>query len=764
MVESTKKILELKVPRENEYTLETAAAFFSSFSKIMSSPSFFSKIMGKKQEALVLEIVCSNQKISFYAILDEKLIPYFESQILATYPLVSITRKEEFPENWQEKKFYCGQMVQTNSYYYPIKTQEDFKDTDPLNSLLAIMSKAKPEDKMAIQYTLLPAPSSWQSRAQKAVTKGIKVSEEERLALPGEQLIKQKMSSSGLRIGIRIAASDDALLRSLIGGFAVFAKGDGNSFKFKGPGMFNKTKFNGCFLERSLNFVPQMQILSAPELASLWHLPGPITKLPNIAWGHSVLTEPPENLPTTDLSDEEKTNINFFAKADFKNKPTIFGIKKKDRRRHIYTVGKTGSGKSTLLFNMAVDDIKKNQGLAVLDPHGDTCEDLLDYIPARRVNDVCYFNPADSEHPVALNVLEVINPNQKELIASGIVSIFKKLYGFSWGPRLEWILRYTLLTLCEIPDSTLVDVPRILTDKKFRDNIVSQLTDSTLINFWKNEFGSMNDRMREDAINPILNKVGQFVSSPSIRNIIGQPKSTVNLETIMNEGKILLVNLSQGRLGEDNSALLGAMLITKLQLAAMNRVTIEEEERRDFYLYVDEFQNFATDSFIKILSEARKYRLCLFLGNQYMAQLELPIQKAILGNAGTIVSFIVGAEDASILENEFGGHFTSKDLVGLDNFQIIIKLTIDNLTSRPFFGYTLPPAEHKCNSEEKVIKVSRERYGQKALPKPIEVSQNDSPKENHSQQQNQGQKKKEKIKFAYKPKEQTQIKKEIQVK
>ncbi|MBU1127069.1 type IV secretion system DNA-binding domain-containing protein, partial [Patescibacteria group bacterium] len=722
MVENAKQILELRIPRDNEYTLETAGAFFSSFSKIMSSSSFTSRFFGRKEEALVLEIVVSNQKISFYAVLDQKLIPYFESQILATYPLVSISQKDDWPEDWSKKEFYCGQMVQTSSYYYPIKADEDFKDTDPLNSLLAIMSKAHPEDKMVIQYTLLPAPKNWQSKAQKAITAGIKISEEERLALPGEQLIKTKMGFSGLRAGIRIAASNESLLRSLIGGFAVYAKGDGNSLKFKKPGVFNKEKFTSCFLTRGTKFVPTNQIFSSSELAALWHLPGINTKLPNLAWGQSVLTEPPENLPTTEsLTDEEKTNTNFFAKTEYKNKMTIFGIKKNDRRRHVYTVGKTGSGKSTLLSNMAIDDIKKGNGLAIIDPHGDTCEELLEFIPARRVNDVCYFNPADVAHPVALNVLEVINPAQKELIASGIVSIFKKLYGLSWGPRLEWILRYTLLTLCETPGSTLVDVPRILTDKKFREYTLSKINDPVLLNFWKNEFGSMNDRMREDAINPILNKVGQFVSSPSIRNIIGAKESTINFEEIMNEGKILVVNLSQGRLGEDNSALLGAMIITKLQLAAMNRVTIKEEKRRDFYLYVDEFQNFATDSFIKILSEARKYRLALFLANQYMAQLEIPIQKAILGNAGTIVAFIVGSEDASILENEFGGHFTSKDLVGLDNFQIITKLTIDNLTSRPFFAYTLPPAENRNQASEKIIRVSRERYGQKELPKPVEI-------------------------------------------
>ena len=317
------------------------------------------------------------------------------------------------------------------------------------------------------------------------------------------------------------------------------------------------------------------------------------------------------------------------------------------------------------------------------------------------------------EYPATLNPLEVENPAQKELVASGIVSIFYKLYSYSWGPRLEHILRNTLLSLLEVPDTTLVDVPKILTNKNFRQKVSDKLADPVLKRFWTDEFEKMPERLQKEAISPILNKVGQFVTSPLIRNIIGKPKSSFNLERIMNEGKILLANLSAGKLGEDNSALLGAMLITKIQLASMGRVNIPEEERRDFYLYVDEFQNFATTSFIKILSEARKYRLCLTLANQYMAQLNEKVQAAILGNAGTLISFLVGAEDGKILENEFGEKFSQSDLVSLSNYQIIIKLAIDKLTSNPFFATTLPLSISRNQNREKVIKVSRERYGRK---------------------------------------------------
>jgi type IV secretory pathway TraG/TraD family ATPase VirD4 len=351
--------------------------------------------------------------------------------------------------------------------------------------------------------------------------------------------------------------------------------------------------------------------------------------------------------------------------------------------------------------------------MAIIDPHGDLCDTILNYIPARRINDVVYFNPADREYTVNLNPLEVKNQEESELVVSGIVAIFNKLYGHSWGPRLEYILRNTLLALVEIPGSTLGDVVKMLTDKKFRQTTVNKLQDNVIKAYWVEEFEKMNDRLRTDSISPILNKVGQFVSSPSIRSIIGQQRSSIDLDDIMNNGKILIVNLSQGKLGEDNAALLGAMLITKLQLSAMRRVNIPEDQRKDFYLYVDEFQNFATTSFIKILSEARKYRLNLMMANQYMAQIPEEITKAILGNAGTLITFTIGADDASVVKREYSEVFSENDLVGLTNYQIAIKLMVDAHATRPFLATTLPLPQSSNLNREKVIKVSRERYAKK---------------------------------------------------
>ena len=324
-------------------------------------------------------------------------------------------------------------------------------------------------------------------------------------------------------------------------------------------------------------------VMNIMEIATIWHLPSDKIKTATIAWGTSVLSEPPENLPNAiTATEEDKQHINFFGKTVFKNRDTIFGIKDVDRRRHIWAIGKTGTGKSTMLENMAIDDMKKDRGICYIDPHGDACETLLDYVPKRRINDVIYFNPADSEYPITINPLEVRNKEEAELVVSGLMAIFTKVWANVWSARMEYILRNAFLTLAEVPGSTLADVLSIISNQGYRARIVEKLQDKALVNFWRDEFDKMPPNLQKEAVAPIQNKVGQFVTSPMIRRVIGNSKSTIAIDDVMNSGKILLANLSQGRLGEDNSALLGAMLITKLQLVAMRRVNIEESERRDF--------------------------------------------------------------------------------------------------------------------------------------------------------------------------------------
>lgn len=405
-------------------------------------------------------------------------------------------------------------------------------------------------------------------------------------------------------------------------------------------------------------------------------------------------------------------DITIFGETNFRNQQKSFGIKRDDRRRHMYVIGKTGMGKTTLLENLIISDILKGEGCCYIDPHGDTAQKILDYIPPHRINDVIYFNPADTDFPIAFNVLEAVDERHKHLIASGLISVFKKLWADSWGPRLEYILRNSLLALLDYEGSTLLGTMRILVDKEYRAKVVDKVKDPVVRSFWVNEFTQWNDRVLQEVISPIQNKVGQFLSNFLIRNIIGQVKSTIDLREIMDQKKILILNLSKGRIGEDTMQLIGSMVVTKLYLAAMSRVDIPETERADFYLYVDEFQNFATESFADILSEARKYRLNLIVAHQYVEQLHEKVAAAIFGNVGTLICFRIGMTDAQTLVNEFMPFFIEEDLVNLPAFSIYLKLMIDGVTSDPFSASTLPPLfeDFLTNNADKVLRISRERY------------------------------------------------------
>lgn len=409
-------------------------------------------------------------------------------------------------------------------------------------------------------------------------------------------------------------------------------------------------------------------------------------------------------------------DITYFAKTNFRNSDNIFGIKRKDRRQHMYVLGKSGTGKSVLLSNLIVQNIQNGEGVCVVDPHGELVEEILHLIPEHRVKDVIYFNPADTDFHIGFNVIQLDDPKYKHLVASGLMGIFTKIWANAWSSRMEYILNNAILALLDTPGTTLLGIPRLLVDKDYRQMIIGNLKDPVVKAFWVHEYEQWREQFRNEAIAPIQNKVGQFLSTSIIRNVVGQPKSTIDIFNIMNEGKIFLVNVSKGRIGEDNSALLGGMIITKIQLATMERVRIPEEDRKDFYLYVDEFQNFATDSFANILSEARKYRLNLTVAHQYTAQLEnkdgSKVRDAVFGNVGTMIIFRVGADDADFLEKEFEPEFTAQDLVNLPNYNVYLKLMIDGVTSRPFSATTLPPINIDLSKgvKEKIIESSRNLY------------------------------------------------------
>ena len=700
----------LKLPRNTEVTPEAAQTFLSALTQI-NSVSSLKKLFGSKSQPLALEILLFDQQIRFQITCDNDLVPFLKTQLQSNYPLVII---EQVQDVLVDKKLEIKKLYLSKGSVYPIATFEAFQDIDPLSSVLSVMSKGDPDEIGLVQFALEATSSSWQRKGAQYAERGTKNEDGGYSPRSDASVITEKISYPGFKVTIRLAANTKQTLRELVSSFGVFTRADGNKFSSKSTSQLKKRSAGTCLLERK---VDDNQILNIKELATIWHLPSDKIKTTSIAWGTSVLSEPPDDLPTSiDKSEDEKSEINYFAKTHFKNKETVFGIRTLDRRRHIWTLGKTGTGKSTLIANMAIDDLKKGRGMAVIDPHGDLIEILLDYIPKDRINDVIYFNPADS-HPPTINPLEVRTREEAELAASGLLSIFTKIWANVWSARMEYILRNAFLTLAQTPNSTMADVLKLLANRKFRDEIVQKIDDPNLVHFWNEEFNKMPDRLQKEAISPIQNKVGQFVLSPMIREIIGQPKGSFRIDDVMDGGKIFLANLSQGRIGEDNANLLGAMLITKIQLAAMHRVEMREQERRDFYLYVDEFQNFATTSFIKILSEARKYRLNLMLANQYIAQIPEEVQKAILGNIGTMISFTAGAEDAQILQKEFSEVFTENDLVNLSQFQVAIKLTINGQSNRPFLSYTLPLPVSTNQNRQKVLNASKERWGKKKAPR-----------------------------------------------
>ncbi len=742
--------LQIRNPKDDETPIEAATQIFASLLPYPYIPWW--KRIFLKPQTYAFEICLLSQTIYFYITTPASQETFVSSLITSSYPTAQIKKTADpLLPILHTKKIAFGEMKLNSYFYLPIKTYLDFKEVDPLSSLIGFLSKQPADLAMMIQILITPPTFAWANQAVGNAHKQVYDVVSGRYSQnPQKLLIMKKASFQGGKVAIRLLVGSNnqgnnplPFLQNLAGTFGSFSLGEGNQFIFRRPLIFKNWLLNKIIKRKIAYLENPYFILNAQELATIWHPPGYLLSgIKNIAWGKTLLGEPPENLPVPPSStisssatysssviptkagikipdqvgddiQKLKLDVNFFAKTEFKNKEQIFGIKNEDRRKHVYIIGKTGVGKSTLIANMAIDDIRKGRGVGVIDPHGDLSEILLDYIPKRRINDVVYLEPFDSEQPFSLNVLEVKNKQQKDLVASGIVSIFYKLYRDSWGPRLEYILRNVILTLLESPNTTLVDVLTILNNKEYRKKVVAQLKDPVLKNFWNKEFAQMPDRLRAEAISPIQNKVGQFVTSKMIRNIIGKTKSTIDLEKIINEGKILILNLSQGKLGEDNTALLGAMIITQIQLAAMNRSFIKEEERRDFFLFVDEFQNFATSSFIKILSEARKYRLSLTLANQYIEQLDEPIQKAIFGNVGTLISFVVGSRDAYILSKEFGEIYKENDLVSLGRYEIVIKLSINGMTSQPFPAKTLPLPTVKNENREKIIRLSKEKYGRK---------------------------------------------------
>ena len=524
---------------------------------------------------------------------------------------------------------------------------------------------------------------------------------------------EEKATKLGFEVKIRLAYlgnnQTDAKLnmQALVGTFKQFNSTNLNGFKM------TSASFDPSALDsyNRRQFREKGFILNISELASVYHLPHTSVETPNIVWATSKTAEPPAQLPLITGSPANDEQISAFGLTNFRGINYQFGMLRRDRSRHVYIIGQTGAGKSGLLELFALSDIYYNQGYCIIDPHGDFAVNNLRFVPKHRIKDVVYFNPSDTAHPVAFNPLEITDNTRKPNISSEVIGVLKRMFGDSWGPRLEHILRYTLLALLDRPETTLLDISRMLTDKDFRKETLDYCQDVTVLQFWKHEFGQWSEKQINESIAPVLNKVGAFTANPIIRNIVGQPKSSFNIRQIMDEGKILVVNLSKGLIGEDNAGILGAFLVTKIQLAAMSRSDIENvEDRRPFYLYVDEFQNFATDSFAVILSEARKYGLNLTVANQYTAQMTDAVRDAVFGNVGTTISFRVSADDAPILSKQFEPTFEAADLLALNNRNFVISMIIGGEKVPAFSATTLSIPKTPDDNLEAIIESSRQIY------------------------------------------------------
>lgn len=727
-------VLLLQVPRTNEKKELAAEQMFASLHGLLTLPSH-KMFQSAQRERISFEIAVLKKRIGFYVWVPNYLKSFVEEQIYAQYPSVQISEVPDYSAQAEQEfaTVLSTEMKLTGNDALPIKTFQSF-EVDPLAAITATLAKFEDDEEAWIQLVLKPAAGNWHRKSERYVaglrgkTKGgsgasllsalwappteakpqaASLTEYEQARASGAEEKSHKLAfESSVRIVYRgHAPLQQAKLRlqSIIA-----------SYK-----QFNTTYLNG-FDQRSITESPALLdayqarviikhgfILNIEEVATLYHLPHTNVETPYILWALAQTAEPPANLPI--VTEIYNLDISPVAATNFRGHNTMFGLPRNDRGRHLYIIGQTGVGKSGMLELLTISDIYSPYGFAVIDPHGDYALSILRRIPAERAQDVIYFNPADTDFPVAFNPMEVTDPKLKTHTVSELIGVLKRMFE-SWGPRLEYILRYSLLALLDYPDATMLDITRILTDKRFRRDVLQYVQDPVVRNFWEIEFASWNDKFQAEAVAPVLNKVGAFTANPLVRNIIGQPKSSFNIRRIMDERKILIVNLSRGLVGEDNAALLGALLVTKIQLGAMSRADIPASERSPFYLYVDEFQNFATDSFATILSEARKYGLNLTVANQYIAQMSQEVKDAVFGNVGSIIAFRMGADDARSMQRYFEPKFLEYDLVHMHNRHFVISMTIEGEKVPAFSAVSLDLPPQQFDETAAIVARSRSQY------------------------------------------------------
>lgn len=700
------KTFVIKVPQENT---KTAPAFEEVFSRLHET---------LRGEAIAFEMLATGQNTGFGFTGPQTVCEIASGQIYSIAADADIVERSDHTK-WLDKKgyrFVCSEISLARNDLFPLNDYR-FYEGDPLSGLLSVLSKCSPGETMYLQLVCRPVRDTgflhFRLNFRKKFDRirhlfRMKYWFKKNVTGTIYDRIKEKTSSRlfevNLRVGVlshhHVALDPQIRLKAICGALSNFNTLDFNQItigRFRSDAGAIKR-----FQERQLN---DPFLLSTKELATIFHLPNE-NEVPNLIHVLSKKEAPPTKLPT----DRKNPEICFFGETNFRAQRVPFGITRSDRRRHLYVVGKSGSGKSKLLELLIQNDLQTGQGVGVLDPHGDLVDNVLRLIPKNRIKDVVLFDPSDLKFPPSFNPLEQVPEVLKMRVTIGFIEIFKKLFGTNWSPRLEHVLRYTTLALLDTKGTTVLSILKMLTDKNYRQMIVRNIQDNVVKNFWVNEFAGWSEKFDNEAITPLLNKVGQFVATNMIRNIVGQPENLFDFRDIMDSRKILLMKVSKGILGEENASLLGAMAVTKIYQAAMSRADIREKDRIDFYFYVDEFHNFATDTFDEILSEARKYRLNLTIANQFLGQLSEKIRKTVFGNVGTNVAFRVGGEDASILAGEFNPRFSARDIINLGVRDFCMKMSIDGELQEAFSGRTLDMAiPEKCYIDESIA-FSRKNY------------------------------------------------------